>query len=176
LRIATIGLLLRPTVPTVVLLRCVLGTPTTILLRRWCSAATTTEASTRALAVTTELRVEATWSSTALLVALTEFAAAVATLTVATGSATSSTTALSALVSTKHATRGSVRTLLLDMGCRDDLSGQVEPFAKVVEALRGEGVVVPLPGELSLKVAAGGERLASLDDLDGCQYDRPECA
>jgi hypothetical protein len=58
--------------------------------------------------------------------------------------------------------------LLLDVGCRDNLSGKVKPLAKVVETLRGQGVVVPLPGELSLEVAAGGERLACLDDLNGC--------
>jgi hypothetical protein len=44
-----------------------------------------------------------------------------------------------------------------------DLSRQVEPFTEVVETLRCEGVVVPLPRELSLEVAPGGERLAGLD-------------
>jgi hypothetical protein len=170
LRFAVVGLLLSPAILTVVLLRRVLSTPATILLRRRCSAATTTEATARALAVTTELRVEATWCSTALLVALAELATAVATLTIATGSAASSTTTLAALVSTKHATRRCVRTLLLDVGGGDNLGGQVKPLAEVVETLRGQGVVVPLPGELSLKVAAGSERLACLDDLKICQY------
>ena len=55
--------------------------------------------------------------------------------------------------------------LLLDMGLWHNLSGEVKPFAEVVETLWGEGVVVPLPGELGFQVAAGGERLASLDDL-----------
>lgn len=30
------------------------------------------------------------------------------------------------------------------MCLRDDLGGEVQPFAEVVEALRGEGVVVPM--------------------------------
>jgi hypothetical protein len=58
-----------------------------------------------------------------------------------------------------------VRTLLLDVGCRHDLGGYVEPFSEVVEAFRGEGVVVPLPGELGFEVAAGGQGLACFDDL-----------
>lgn len=55
--------------------------------------------------------------------------------------------------------------LRLDVGSRDDLGGKVQPFAQVVEAFRREGVVVPLPGELGLEVAAGGERLRRFDDL-----------
>lgn len=58
-----------------------------------------------------------------------------------------------------------MRTLLLDVGGRDDLSGQVKPFAEVVETLGGEGVVVVLPREAGLEVTAGGERLAGLDHL-----------
>lgn len=57
--------------------------------------------------------------------------------------------------------------LLLNVGLRNDLSRKVQPLAKVVETLGGEGVVVPLPGELGLEVAAGGQGLASLDDLLG---------
>ena len=56
--------------------------------------------------------------------------------------------------------------LLLDVSGRDDLSGQVQPFAQVVEALGGESVVVVLPRELGLEIAAGGKGLASLDDLE----------
>jgi len=56
--------------------------------------------------------------------------------------------------------------LLLDVRGRHDLSGQVKPFAQVVEALWGESVVVVLPGKLSLQVAPGGERLAGLDDVE----------
>lgn len=55
--------------------------------------------------------------------------------------------------------------LLLDVRLGDDLSRQVEPLAEVVETLGGEGVVVVLPREAGLQVAAGGERLASLDDV-----------
>lgn len=54
--------------------------------------------------------------------------------------------------------------MLLNVGGRNDLSGKVEPFAEVVEAFGGQGVVVVLPRELSLDIAAGVERLASLDD------------
>ena len=60
-----------------------------------------------------------------------------------------------------------MRALLLDVRLRDDLGGEVEPFAEVVEALGGQGVVVPLPRELRLEVAAGGEGLAGLDHLVG---------
>ena len=36
----------------------------------------------------------------------------------------------------------------------------MEPLAEVVETLGGEGVVVVLPREAGLDVAAGGQRLA----------------
>lgn len=55
-------------------------------------------------------------------------------------------------------------SLLLDVGSRNDLSGEVKPFAKVVETLGGQGVVVVLPRELGLDVAAGVEGLKSLDN------------
>lgn len=58
-------------------------------------------------------------------------------------------------------------TLLLDVGCGDDLGGDVEPFTEVVEALGSEGVVVVLPGELGFEEAAGGEGLAGFDHLGG---------
>lgn len=57
-------------------------------------------------------------------------------------------------------------TLRLDVGGGDDLGGEVEPLAEVVETLGGEGVVVVLPRELGLDVAARGQRLASLDDIE----------
>ena len=44
--------------------------------------------------------------------------------------------------------------LLLDVRGRDDLSWQVQPFAQVVETFGGQGVVVVLPGELGLEIAA----------------------
>ena len=58
-----------------------------------------------------------------------------------------------------------MRTLLLDVGGGHDLSGEMEPFAEVVETLGGEGVVVVLPREAGLDVAAGVEGLEGLDDL-----------
>ncbi len=57
-------------------------------------------------------------------------------------------------------------SLLLDVSRGDDLSRQVQPFAQVVEALGGEGIVVVLPGELGLDVATGGEGLQGFDDLE----------
>lgn len=54
--------------------------------------------------------------------------------------------------------------LLLDVGGGDNLGGKVKPLAEVVETLGGQGVVVVLPRELGLDIAAGGERLAGLDD------------
>lgn len=98
------------------------------------------------------------------LLALTSLSSAVTALALAalaTGAAAE--TAL-ALTLTEHAAGRSVRALLLDVGSRNDLSGQVKPFAEVVETLGGQGVVVVLPGELGLDVAARGQRLASLDD------------
>ena len=56
--------------------------------------------------------------------------------------------------------------LLLDVRRRDDLSWQVQPFAQVVETLGSERVVVVLPGELGLEIAAGCEGLAGFDDLE----------
>ena len=57
-----------------------------------------------------------------------------------------------------------MRPLLLDVGGRDNLGGEVEPLPEVVETLGGEGVVVVLPRELGLDVAARGQGLAGLDD------------
>lgn len=97
------------------------------------------------------------------LLTLTSLTAAVTALAVTTATATEG--ALAALLTTEHATGGSVRPLGLDVGSGDDLSGEVEPLAEVVETLGGEGVVVVLPRELGLDVAARGQRLASLDDI-----------
>jgi hypothetical protein len=49
-----------------------------------------------------------------------------------------------------------MRSLLLDVGCWDNLGGKMKPFSEIVQTLRCEGVVVPLPGELGLEVAARG--------------------
>lgn len=101
------------------------------------------------------------------LLALTGLTASVTTLTVATvATATATESALTAALIAEHAAGGGVRPLLLDVGGRDNLSGEVEPLAEVVETLGGEGVVVVLPRELGLDVAAGGQRLASLDDIE----------
>jgi len=56
-----------------------------------------------------------------------------------------------------------VRTLGLDVRLGNNLGREVQPFAEVVETLRGKGIVIPLPGELSLDVAAGVEGLEGLD-------------
>jgi len=61
--------------------------------------------------------------------------------------------------------------LLFDVSGGDDLSWQVKPFAQVVEALGGECVVIVLPGELGLEVAAGSEGLACLDDKEVLDID-----
>ena len=55
--------------------------------------------------------------------------------------------------------------LLLDVCRGDDFGWQVKPFAEVIEAFGGQSVVIVLPGELGLEVTAGGQRLASFDDL-----------
>ena len=46
----------------------------------------------------------------------------------------------------------------------------MEPFPKIIKALRGERVVVPLPGKASFEVATGGQRLAGLDYLEECEW------
>lgn len=57
-----------------------------------------------------------------------------------------------------------MRSLLLNVGSGNDLSGEVKPFAEVVETVGGQGVVVVLPRELGLDIAARVERLQSLDN------------
>ena len=103
-----------------------------------------------------QFRPELSWSTTFL----SALAPPVTTLTV-----TTVTPPLAPLITTHHTTRGNVRTLLLQVSRRNNFGGEVQPFAEVVETSGGQGVVVVLPRELSLKVATGGERLASLDDL-----------
>jgi hypothetical protein len=103
--------------------------------------------------------------STTALLALTSVAPSVSALTVATVATTSTAERPSlALTLAEHASGRSVRPLLLNVGSGDNLGGEVKPFAEVVETLGCEGVVVPLPGELGLDVAAGSQRLASLDN------------
>lgn len=103
------------------------------------------------------------------LLALTSLTPAVAALTLAAvttvATATAEGTSLT-LALTEHSTGRSMRSLLLDVGSGDDLGGEVKPFAEVVKTLGGQGVVVVLPGELSLDIAAGSQGLASLDDKE----------
>lgn len=93
----------------------------------------------------TELRREFTWRSTLLGLCITHVASSVAaltitTITIATVStwATASTGTLRSVVAAHHAARWCVAALLLDVRCWNDLGGQVQPFAEVVEAFRGE--------------------------------------
>ncbi len=55
--------------------------------------------------------------------------------------------------------------LLFDVGGWDNLGGEMEPFAEIIEAFRSQGVIVPLPRKLGLEIATGCKRLASFDDL-----------
>jgi hypothetical protein len=104
-------------------------------------------------------------SGSTTLLALASIASSVSALTVATVTATSTAEWPSlALTLAEHATGRSMRSLLLDVGSRNDLSREVKPFAEVVQTLGGQGVVVPLPGELGLDIAAGVEGLESLDN------------
>lgn len=104
--------------------------------------------------------------STALL-ALAGIPSPVATLTVATVTATAAAEwSPLALALAEHAAGRSVGALLLDVRRGDDLGGEVQPLAEVVETLGGQGVVVVLPGELGLDIAAAGQGLASLDDKE----------
>ena len=83
---------------------------------------------------------------TALLATLTSIPSSVATLTVTTVTSVTTTATTErpplALALTHHAAGRSVGSLLLDVGGGDDLGGEVEPLAEVVETLGGEGVVV----------------------------------
>lgn len=113
--------------------------------------------------VVSQLGVEATRGTTLLaLTSLTSAVSALAVTAVTTRSAAEGTTLTLALA--EHAAGRSVGALLLDVGSGNDLGGEVKPFAEVVETLGGQSVVVVLPRELGLDIAAGGERLASLDD------------
>jgi len=106
------------------------------------------------------------------LLALASITSAVTSLTVAsisiTTTATTSTERLTfaLTLTTHHATRRSVRSLLLDVRSGDNLGGKVEPFAEVVETFRCESIVVILPRELGLDIATGSEGLAGLDDVE----------
>jgi hypothetical protein len=108
---------------------------------------------------TAELGLElAGGTALALLAGITSSVSLTVTTT-ATVTATAASTAV-AVVAAHHAARGRVSALLLDVRVGHNLSGEVEPFAEVVETLGGKGVVVVLPREAGLDEAAGGERLA----------------
>ena len=83
---------------------------------------------------------------TALLATLAGIPSSVATLTVTTVTSVTTTATTKrpplALALAHHAAGRSVGSLLLDVGSRNDLGGQVKPFPEVVEALGGQGVVV----------------------------------
>ena len=49
--------------------------------------------------------------------------------------------------------------------CGQTASGQDTPLAQVLDTLRSEDVVVPLPRELGFHKALGGKALHGLDDL-----------
>lgn len=132
-------------------------------LTAWGRGAVTT---TTTAETATEAGSELAWGTTLLALALLASPVTALTVTTVAAWAATASTALTALFTTHHAAWGSVAALLLDVGLRNDLSREVEPLAQVVETLWGEGVVVVLPGELGLEVAAGGQRLAGLDDVE----------
>ena len=101
------------------------------------------------------------------LLALALIATAVVAPVAARAAATAAAALPLAVVARQHAARRRVRALLLDVRLRHDLGRQVQPLAQVVEALGRERVVVPLPRELRLDVAAGVEGLHRFDDLSG---------
>ena len=77
------------------------------------------------------------------LLALASIPSSVTTLTVATVATTAAAERPSlALTLAHHAAWRGVGSLLLDVGGRNDLGGQVEPLPEVVETLGGQGVVV----------------------------------
>jgi hypothetical protein len=119
-----------------------------------------TSAATASAEAATELRLELAGGSS-LGLALTSIAALTSTVvvTVAATSAAASATASTVIAATEHAA-GRSRAGLLDVRLGYDLGGEMEPLAEVVETLRGEGVVVVLPWEAGLDVAARGQRLA----------------
>ncbi len=114
--------------------------------------------------VVSQFGVEATGGATLLaLTGLTSAVSALAVAAVTTRSAAEGRTAL-ALALAEHTAGRSVGALLLDVRGGNNLGGEVKPFAEVVETLGGQGVVVVLPRELGLDIAARGEGLASLDN------------
>jgi guanyl-specific ribonuclease Sa len=106
---------------------------------------------------TTLLALATSFPSSVTTLAVTTTATLTTTLTVATATAKWSALTVTTALTAHHASRGSVRSLLLDVCGGDDLGGEVQPLAEVVETLRGQGVVVVLPRELGLDITAGSE-------------------
>lgn len=77
-------------------------------------------------------------------------------------SSTLSGTTLSSTVTSSSSSRSSG----FHVGLRDNLRREVEPFSEVGQTLIGEGVVVPLPRELSLDESFGSQGLHGLDDFE----------
>jgi hypothetical protein len=138
--------------------------PYLALLQKVLNCLRSRSSTTSAAKATTELGLELARGSTLSLLAGVTAAVAVTVTTTVTATSTTATTTALTVVTAEH-TPGRSRALLLDVGLGNDLGREVEPFAEVVETLRGEGVVVPLPREAGLEVTARGQRLASLDDV-----------
>ena len=129
--------------------------PYLALLQKVLNCLRSRSSTTSTAKATTELGLELARGTALSLLAGVTAAVAVAVTTTVTATSTTALTVITA----EH-TPGRSRALLLDVGLGNDLGREVEPFAEVVETLRGEGVVVPLPREAGLEVTARGQRLA----------------
>ena len=58
-----------------------------------------------------------------------------------------------------------MRALLLNVRSRNNLSRKMKPLPQIIEALRGEGIIIVLPGKAGFNISAGSKRLASFDHL-----------
>jgi len=87
-------------------------------------------------------------------------------LTITSRPTTSTRTPLPLALTTHHTPRRRMATLLLNMRLRHNLRRQVQPLPQIIQTLGSQGVVVPLPAELRLEVAARGQGLAGLDDVE----------
>ena len=71
----------------------------------------------------------------------------------------------SSWTTTRWETRSSLSWSTLQSGQRQDSLWNVQLMSQELYTLVGQGVVVVLPGELSLNVTLGGQGLQSLDDV-----------
>jgi hypothetical protein len=131
--------------------------------RKWTDRSLRRGSTTATTESTTERWSELARGTTLLALLVTTTVTAVTTVTTRTAAATRTT--LTTVITAHHTTRRSMRALLFDVSSRDNLSGEMKPFAEVVKTLRSKGVVVVLPWEAGLDVATGVEGLASLDHL-----------